>query len=277
MEYRRGGGAATSAPLLQAGGNGQLTELHHSSHPPPRRKPGFFAFGACQGRECRADRHRPDPGMFARSDTLLKALEWRYATKAFDASRQIDAATWGALEQSLVLTASSYGLQPWKFLVITDAAIRSELRPHSWNQSQITDCSHLVVLLKKRTITAADADRLIHSIATTRGIEANVLDGYRQMIQVDLIDGPRSQLIGQWAGNQVYIALGNLLTSAALLGVDTCAIEGFSPPDYDRILGLDNSDYQSCVVCACGYRSDDDKYASLAKVRYSASDLIEHR
>ena len=215
--------------------------------------------------------------MAASSETLLNALQWRYATKAFEAGRQIDAATWASLEQSLVLTASSYGLQPWKFLVITDAAIRSELRPHSWNQSQITDCSHLVVLLNKRTITAADADRLIEATATTRGIEANLLDGYRQMIQVDLIDGPRSQKIGQWAGNQVYIALGNLLTSAALLGVDTCAIEGFSHADYDRILGLENSEYQSCVVCACGYRSASDKYASLAKVRYSAADLIEHR
>ena len=215
--------------------------------------------------------------MVLEANQLLEALQWRYATKAFDASRQIDQATWQSLEQALVLTASSYGLQPWKFLVITDAAIRAELRPHSWNQSQITDCSHLVVLLKKRTITAADADRLIQATAGTRGIEASLLDGYRKMIQVDLIDGPRSQMIGQWAGNQVYIALGNLLTSAALLGVDTCAIEGFSPTDYDRILGLETSEYQSCVVCACGYRSSDDKYASLAKVRYAASDLIEHR
>ncbi|MBM5792578.1 MAG: NAD(P)H-dependent oxidoreductase [Cyanobacteria bacterium K_DeepCast_150m_m2_101] len=215
--------------------------------------------------------------MFASSETLLNAPWWRYATKAFDAERQIDTATWASLEQALVLTASSYGLQPWKFLVITDAAIRAELRPHSWNQSQITDCSHLVVLLKKRTITAADADRLIHTIATTRGIDTSVLDGYRQMIQVDLIDGPRSQIIQQWAANQVYIALGNLLTSAALLGVDTCAIEGFSPADYDSILDLESDDYQSCVVCACGYRSTDDKYASLAKVRYTATDLIERR
>ena len=211
------------------------------------------------------------------SNPVIDALQWRYATKVFDAERQIDAATWNCLEEALVLTASSYGLQPWKFLVITDAAIRAELRPHSWNQSQITDCSHLVVMLKKRTITAADADRLIEATASTRGIEASVLDGYRQMIQVDLIDGPRSQAIGQWASNQVYIALGNLLTSAALLGVDTCAIEGFSPADYDRILGLESSNYQSCVVCACGYRSSEDKYASLAKVRYSAADLIEHR
>ena len=210
-------------------------------------------------------------------DTLLQALRWRYATKAFDASRRIDAPTWEALEQALVLTASSYGLQPWKFLVITDPAIRAELRPHSWNQSQITDCSHLVVLLKKRLVTAADADRLIAATAGERGLDPSLLEGYRKMIQVDLIDGPRSQVIGAWAANQVYIALGNLLTSAALLGVDTCAIEGFSPPDYDRILGLEASPYQSCVVCACGYRSDSDKYASLAKMRYAASELLEHR
>ena len=210
-------------------------------------------------------------------DTLLQALRWRYATKAFDASRRIDAPTWDALEQALVLTASSYGLQPWKFLVITDAAIRAELRPHSWNQSQITDCSHLVVLLKKRMITAADADRLIAATAGERGLDPSLLEGYRKMIQVDLIDGPRSQVIGAWAANQVYIALGNLLSSAAVLGVDTCAIEGFSPAEYDRILQLDGSDYRSCVVCACGHRSADDKYASLAKVRYSATNLIEHR
>ena len=215
--------------------------------------------------------------MVSANSPLLDALRWRYATKAFDPSRRIPSDTWQTLESALVLTASSYGLQPWKFLVITDPALRAQLRPHSWNQSQITDCSHLVVLLKKREILAADADRLIQATATARGIDTSVLEAYRQMIQVDLIDGPRSQAIGQWSANQVYIALGNLLTSAALLEVDTCAIEGFSPAEYDRILKLEDSEYQSCVVCACGYRSAEDKYASLAKVRYSASDLIEHR
>jgi len=215
--------------------------------------------------------------MVSASSPLLDALRWRYATKAFDPSRRIPSDTWQTRESALVLTASSYGLQPWKFLVITDPALRAQLRPHSWNQSPITDCSHLVVLLKKREILAADADRLIQATATARGIDTSVLEAYRQMIQVDLIDGPRSQAIGQWSANQVYIALGNLLTSAALLEVDTCAIEGFSPAEYDRILKLEDSEYQSCVVCACGYRSAEDKYASLAKVRYSASDLIEHR
>ena len=208
---------------------------------------------------------------------LLAAQRWRYATKCFDPARRIPADQWQALEDTLVLTPSSYGLQPWKFLVIQDQALRQQLRPHSWNQSQITDCSHLVVLLAKRTITPADADRFVASIAAARGQELSALDAYRQMIQVDLIEGPRAAEIERWTSNQLYIALGNLMTSAALLGIDTCAIEGFSPADYDRILDLEGSDYRSRVVCACGYRSADDKYAGLAKVRYSASELIEHR
>jgi len=93
----------------------------------------------------------------------------------------------------------------------------------------------------------------------------------------DLINGPRSAVIGAWAVNQVYIALGTFMTAAALLGVDTCPIEGFSPPDYDRLLGLDDSPYRTAVVCAAGYRDHEDKYASLAKVRYPASELIETR
>lgn len=208
---------------------------------------------------------------------LLESLRWRYAVKAFDPERTIAPELWATLEQALVLTPSSYGLQPWKFLVIRDPQLRSELRPSSWNQSQITDCSHLVVLLRRRAITAADADQLIATTAERRGLEVGSLDGYRQMIQRDLVEGPRSHTIGTWASNQVYIALGNLMTSAALLGVDTCPIEGFSPPDYDRILGLEATPFQSAVVCACGYRSANDKYAALAKVRYDANELIEHR
>lgn len=208
---------------------------------------------------------------------LLEALQWRYATKVFDPSHPIEPATWQALEQSLVLTPSSYGLQPWKFLVITDAALRAALRPHSWDQAQITDCSHLVVLLRRRTITPADADQLIRATASARGLEAEQLAGYRQMIQKDLIEGPRSQVVNQWAANQVYIALGNLMTCAALLGVDACPIEGFSPTDYDRILKLEDTPFQSTVVCACGHRSPEDRYAALAKVRYAAPDLLEHR
>ena len=208
---------------------------------------------------------------------LLEALHWRYAVKLFDGERIIPAATWAALEEALVLSPSSSGLQPWKFLVITDPVLRAELRPHSWNQSQITDCSHLVVFLRQRAVTEQDLQRLLDRTAAERSVPGESLTGYGELMRKDLVNGPRSQRIGTWASNQVYIALGNLLTSAALLGIDTCPIEGFSPPDYDRILELDPTPYQSCVVCACGYRHGEDRYASLKKVRYSAAEMIERR
>lgn len=205
------------------------------------------------------------------------AMAWRYATKVFDPRRRIDDATWSALENALVQSPSSYGLQPWKFLVIHDPALRQQLRPESWNQSQVTDASHLVVFLAERRIGPAEADRLIATMADVRGLDPAALASYRQMIDVDLINGPRSQQIERWTSNQVYIALGTFMTAAALLEVDTCAIEGFSPEAYDRILGLENSPYRSCVVCAAGYRDASDKYASLAKVRYPAAAVIERR
>jgi nitroreductase len=208
---------------------------------------------------------------------LDAALNWRYAVKVFDGSRQIEPTTWAALENSLVMSPSSYGLQPWKFLVIHDPALRAELRPHSWNQSQITDASHLVVFLAKREITEADLDRLIDATSTTRGVPAEQLSFYQDLMQKNLIDGPQSQQIEGWTARQVYVALGTFMTTAALLGVDTCPIEGFSPPEYDRILGLESSPYRSCVVCAAGYRDASDKYAGLAKVRYAPSELIEYR
>lgn len=126
-------------------------------------------------------------------------------------------------------------------------------------------------------MSEGDLQRLLARTAEVRGVPQDSLAGYGDLMRKDLIEGPRSQLIGNWAANQVYIALGNLLTSAAVLGIDTCPIEGFSPPDYDRLLGLETTPYQSSVVCACGYRSADDRYASLAKVRYPANDLIEYR
>jgi nitroreductase len=211
------------------------------------------------------------------STSIDAALAWRYAVKVFDSARQIDAATWASLENSLVQSPSSYGLQPWKFLVISDGPLRAELRPHSWNQSQITDSSHLVVFLARRTVEGSDLDRLITATSTTRGVPTDQLGFYREMMQKDLIDGPRSQQIERWASNQVYIALGTFMTAAALLEVDTCPIEGFSPAEYDRILGLEGTPYRSCVVCAAGYRDASDKYAGLAKVRYAPSELIEHR
>lgn len=211
------------------------------------------------------------------SPVLLASLGWRYATKKFNSQRRISSEIWDALEQTLVLTPSSYGLQPWKFLVIDDPNLRAALQPFSWNQAQITEASHLVVFLARRSIEESDLDRLIAATAEARKQSPEQLAFYRELMHKDLVAGPRSAHIATWASNQTYIALGNFMTAAALLEVDTCPIEGFSPPDYDQLLSLEGTPYRSCVVCAAGHRSPDDKYASLAKVRFPGTELIEHR
>jgi len=207
--------------------------------------------------------------------TLLERLNWRYATKKFDADQTISEATWQALSECLVLTPSSYGLQPWKFWVITNPAIRAELKPVSWNQAQITDCSHLVVFSIKKNLTAEHIDHFIERTAEVRGVTSESLAGYRNMMVSDVIHGARSLTVNEWATRQTYIALGNFMTSAALLGVDTCPLEGLDPAKYDQILGLPTKGYATVVACAAGYRASDDKYANLAKVRFANSEVIE--
>ena len=206
---------------------------------------------------------------------LLNALNWRYATKVFDAARKIPADVWQTLERALVLSPSSYGLQPYRFLVINDPAKRAELLPQSWNQKQVVDCSHYVVFTARTQMTEADVDKLIARITDVRKIPAASLNFYRDMMLGDLVKGPRSQIAHEWATRQAYIALGNLMTCAAVLGVDACPMEGFVPAEYDRLLALENSGYASVVCCALGYRAAGDKYASLAKVRYETKDVIQ--
>lgn len=211
------------------------------------------------------------------ANTLLEALNWRYAVKAFDPDRKIPAATWAILQQALVLTPSSYGLQPWKILQIETPQLRSQLRAQSFNQSQVTDASHLIVFLARTSLTEAEIDRLIELTATTRSAPLEKLAGYRQVMINDLIHGPRNAVIQHWAANQAYIALGNFLTAAALLGVDTCPLEGIIAPAYDEILQVQDSGYRTVVAAVAGYRSASDGYADLAKVRYPASELLETR
>ncbi|WLT33288.1 NAD(P)H-dependent oxidoreductase [Geothrix sp. PMB-07] len=210
-------------------------------------------------------------------DSLLQQLKWRYATKKFDSSKKISAADWAVLEESLILTASSYGLQPWKFIVVTDPALKAKLRPASWNQSQVEDCSHLVVFTAQQDVTEADVDRFIARIAEVRGVTAESLAGYKGFMMGDLVNGPRHAIIGEWAARQTYIAMGNLLTSAALLGIDACPFEGIEPAKYDEILGLKGTGYATVSACPLGFRAEDDKYASAPKVRFEAKDLIDHR
>lgn len=206
---------------------------------------------------------------------LLHALEWRYATKVFDGKKKIAADVWAALEKSLVLTPTSYGLQPYKFLIIGNPAVRATLLPFSWGQRQVIDASHFVVFIARTTMTEADVDKLISRISLVRSIPADALNTYRGMMVSDVVNGPRGKVAHEWATRQAYIALGNLMTCAAMLGVDTCPMEGLVAAEYDKVLNLADSGYATVVACALGYRSDGDKYASMAKVRYELKDLIQ--
>lgn len=206
---------------------------------------------------------------------LLEALHWRYATKVFDETKKISAETWGALEQALILTPTSYGLQPYQFIVMTDVEKRAELLAHSWNQKQVVHCSHYVVFTARKTMTESDVDHFIRHLAAVRGVPVQSLDVYRGMMIGDVVHGLRGKMAHEWATRQAYIALGNLMTCAALLGVDACPMEGFVPAEYDRVLGLEKSGYAAVVNCALGYRSEKDKYAAQPKVRFEAKDLIK--
>jgi nitroreductase len=198
---------------------------------------------------------------------LIDQLQWRYATKQFDPARKINTEDWAALEQSLLLTPSSFGLQPWRIINVTTPAIREQLVPFSWGQRQIADASHLLVLAVKKEITEADIDGYLSLIAQVRGIPRESLESLRGMMVGNIIKGMDSAARRTWATKQAYIALGNFLTSAALLGIDTCPIEGFEPPKYDEILGLDKEGLTAVVVAVAGYRAAGDKYAGLKKVR----------
>jgi nitroreductase len=208
---------------------------------------------------------------------LLDALTWRYATKKFDPTKVISAETWSALEDALVLTPSSYGLQPWKFVVVTSPELKEKLRPLSWNQAQVTDCSHYVVFTIKKNLTAADVDSFVARTAEVRSVPVESIAGYRNMMVSDVVNGARSFNVNEWATRQTYIALGNFMTSAALVGVDTCPMEGIEPVNYDKTLNLAEAGYATVVACAAGYRAEDDKYAELAKVRFAKSEMVDVR
>ncbi len=210
------------------------------------------------------------------NDTLLAQLNWRYATKVFDPSRRIPDADWAVLEEALILTPSSYGAQPYKFVIVTDPAIRAKLLPVSWNQKQTTDCSHYVVFAAREKNTEADIDRYLARIIEVRGGSAEALAGFKKLLMADIVNGPRGEAAFEWAARQAYIALGNFMTSAALLGIDTCPMEGIEPDKYDQILGLPAEGFRTVVACAAGYRASGDKYAVLPKVRFSARDLVVH-
>ncbi len=208
---------------------------------------------------------------------LQSALDWRYATKKFDPSRRIPSDVWKALEASLVMAPSSYGLQPFKFIVLTDPKLREQIKTASWNQAQVTDCSHYVVFAIRKDMGEDWVDQFLARTAEVRGTPLESLSGYKQYMMGDLVNGPRAAVVNDWAARQAYIAFGTLMLAAAVLGVDACPIEGMIPAKVDEILGLGDQGLASVCACALGYRLESDKYATLPKVRFPVETLVEYR
>ena len=209
-------------------------------------------------------------------EQVLELLHWRYATKKFDPSKKIPESIWQVLEKSLVLSPSSFGLQPWKFFVVRNSEVRSQLLEHSWGQKQVVEASHLVVLAIKKDVNNEDVDRYIKRMSEVREVSRESLQGFADVVKGFLHNPPYPLNINEWAARQTYIALGFYMTCAAMLGIDTCPIEGFVPAKYDEVLGLDKKGYHAVVVCPAGYRANDDKYATIPKVRYATEDVVSY-
>jgi nitroreductase len=208
--------------------------------------------------------------------SVIQDLQWRYATKKFDPAKKISDADLHELLESLRLAPSSFGLQPWKFLVITDPKVRSELLGHSWNQTQVTEASHLIVLCAHTNVDEAYVKRYVESVAHIRGVPKDALKGYEDMMVGFVNRLPKDAKV-EWAKKQVYIALGMLMTACAHKRIDSCPMEGFDAVAYDKILDLHKQNLTATVLLPVGYRAHDDKTATFKKVRFENKDMIEIR
>lgn len=207
-------------------------------------------------------------------ESILEQLNWRYAAKRYDPEKRISPEDWAVLRDSVTLAPSSYGLQPYKIIVVENEKIRRELRDAAYGQPQVTDASHLVVFAYKKEITRADVDNYVTRVARGRGQSAEELLDFREMLvrqADDLRNGKQNE---PWGSRQAYIALGFLLETAALLGIDATPMEGFDAAKFDKLLGLE--EYSSVVICSLGYRDADlDWLAGQAKIRKSEEELFE--
>jgi len=207
---------------------------------------------------------------------IESALNWRYATKAYDAQRQISAKDWATLEDAMIKAPSSAGIQPYKVIVITDPNIRQELRGAAFGQPQITDASHLVVFAAKKSVDAEYVARAIDRIVEYRGVERSTLTVFEENVSGLVKNLAAIGEIDHWSASQAFISLGFLVETAALLNIDTTPMGGFDAQRFDEILGLD--DHTSVVVAALGYRdTEKDWLAQQAKVRWKNEDFFIRR
>lgn len=208
--------------------------------------------------------------------TITELLNWRYATKKFDATKKLSETEVNTLKEAVNLTASSYGLQPYRVLDVQSTELRDQLKAAAFGQSQITDASHLFVFAAFNDLTAEHIDEYIALSAQTKNIPLEALTGYGDFMKS--VFNPRSaEDKHNWAARQAYIAVGNLIDAAASMGIDSCPMEGFDPSAFNKILDLEGTDVSAVVVVTLGHRSADDEAQHAPKVRKSLEQLFEVR
>ncbi len=205
--------------------------------------------------------------------TFLENLQWRYAVKKFDAAKKLTSSQLDELLEALRLTASSYGLQPYRFVLVEDPAVRAKVREHAWGQTQITDASHLIALCAVKTLDEKYVDHYIDAISKVRGVPVENLKGFKDMM-MGTINGKSSQELLDWSKKQTYIALGFLLSAAAHMHIDSCPMEGFDAAHVDADLGLAEEGLTVVALCPVGFRSEDDAAAAYKKVRFCKEELF---
>lgn len=204
---------------------------------------------------------------------LIEALSWRYATKKFDTNKKVAESDIKILKEAIRLSASSYGLQPYKVVVIKDEELRQKLKPAANNQSQITDASHLFVFCYKTGMDSNYVEDYINDIAKVRKIEKNKLAGFKDTM-LNKVNTSAQDKLAVWNSRQVYIALGNLLSACAEMKIDACPMEGFDPKQFNEILGLNEKGLSAVALTTVGYRSKDDALQRMAKVRKDDESLF---
>ena len=203
---------------------------------------------------------------------IIENLQWRYATKKFDPEKKLDQTDLDTILDSLQLTASSYGLQPYEVFVVSDMETRKKLKKAAWDQPQLTEASHVLIFANLKSLDKNYVNTYLDNIAKTRDLTREDLKGLEEMLENTTLQMSPSEQ-SEWAARQAYIALGNLLTTAATLKIDACPMEGFEASKFDEILGISEKNLTTAVIATIGYRSEKDKLQYQAKVRKSKKDL----
>ncbi|MFT7328247.1 MAG: nitroreductase [Crocinitomicaceae bacterium] len=206
--------------------------------------------------------------------TILHKLEWRYATKKFDSEKQVSEENITELLKAMNLTASSYGLQPYEFIVIKNQELQNTLMSASYDQSQVGDASHVIVIAAKTKMTESYIEEYIAYMAELREKNIEELKGYRDMM-VNTINSMTDKEYSTWAQKQCYAVLGTLLLAAADLKIDACPMEGFDNKKYNELLDLDSKNLHATLVIPVGYRSVDDDTQHDAKVRRPLTEIAK--